>query len=463
MTACNLAIIGAGPAGMAAAVQAAGLGLSVVVLDEQPAPGGQVFRGAEHAAADPALTRDMADGAAMVQAFRAAKSVDYRPHSAVWHIASATGRLSVLRDQESEELEAARIMVATGAQERPVPIPGWTLPGVMTAGAAQIMLKTAGAVPQGHTVLAGQGPLAWLLAVQLLRAGCTGLTLLETQRPGALRHAMRAGGFWAGRSLLAKGAALMAEARQSGLVRVRRVHGLRAEGDGRVQRVAWAGGALPCDTLLLHEGVIPSTHISRALGLDHRWDDMQACWHPVVDGWGATSHDRIAIAGDGAGIGGWEAAVASGRLAALDAVYRLGRLGLADRDRQARSAQRNQARAVALRPFLDQLYRPDPAVLAPPDDTTVVCRCEEVTAGQIRLAARLGATGPNQAKAYVRAGMGACQGRLCGTTVAALIASERGISIADAGVLRPRAPFKPLTVGELAALPPGVAAPMAPR
>ncbi|EFH13137.1 (2Fe-2S)-binding protein, partial [Teichococcus cervicalis] len=123
------------------------------------------------------------------------------------------------------------------------------------------------------------------------------------------------------------------------------------------------------------------------------------------------------------------------------------------RDRRAAPHRHALARALALRPFLDALYAPAPEVLAPADDATLVCRCEEVTAGQVRQAARLGATGPNQAKAYLRTGMGPCQGRMCGTTVAALIAETRGISLEEAGALRPRAPYKPITVGELAGLP----------
>lgn len=459
----DLAIIGAGPAGMAAAVTAAGLGLGVLVLDEQPAPGGQVFRGVEQFAVDPALANDSATGLQMVQRFRRTSGIDYRPGAAVWHIAPDAGQLSVLRSGVSETIVATRILIAAGAQERPVPIPGWTLPGIMTAGAAQIMLKTAGAVPRGRTVLAGQGPLTWLLAVQLLRAGCRDLLFLDTTRPGALRASVAAGGLWAGRGALAKGFGLMREARRLGLRRIRGVHGLRAEGDSRLERVSWTGGEAPCDTLLLHEGVVPSTHISRALGLEHEWDDAQACWRPVLDPWGASSHPRLAIAGDGGGIAGWEAAEATGQLAALDAAHRLGRLDRAGRDAQAAVALRTRARSLALRPFLDRLYRPDPAVLAPPDDATIACRCEEITAGQVRLAARMGATGPNQAKAYLRAGMGPCQGRMCSGTVAALIADERGIPIAQAGALRPRAPFKPLTVGELAALPPDALAPVATR
>lgn len=456
MTRFDLGIAGAGPAGMAAAAEAAAFGLSVLVVDEQPAPGGQVFRSVEAAAGDPALAGEFLDaGGASAKAFRAAAGVDYRPRSSLWHADAPSGRISVLRDGVSEEFEVGRLLLATGAQERPVPIPGWTLPGVMGAGAAQILLKTAGAVPQGPVVLAGQGPLVWLLAVQLLRAGAAGpVTLLETGGKGVLWDALRAGGLWTGRALLGKGVALVREARRRGLRVVRRVRGLAAEGQDRVRRVRWHGGAIDCGTLLLHEGVVPSTHITRALGLEHRWDAAQLCWRPALDAWGATSHDRVAVAGDGGGIGGWEAAAATGRLAALDAAHRLGRLDAAERDRRGAPHRAELRSALALRPFLDRLYAPAPAVLAPRGDGTIVCRCEEVTAGQVRLTARLGAKGPNQAKAYLRAGMGPCQGRMCGSTVAALIADELGIPIPEAGALRPRAPFKPLTVGELAALPP---------
>ncbi|MXP62456.1 FAD-dependent oxidoreductase [Roseomonas sp. M0104] len=450
----DLAIIGAGPAGMSAALEAAGLGLSVAIIDEQAAPGGQIFRAVEAAAADPALTGEYArDGAALARRFRAMPNIDYRPETTLWHMDAETGLLSLRGARGSETITAGRVLLATGAQERPVPIPGWTLPGVMTAGAAQILLKQAGAVPKGRTVLAGQGPLLWLLAAQLARAGAAPALLLETTPHGALREAMRAGGLWRGRAMLAKGATLMLEARRAGMKVVRGVRNLRAEGDGALRGVTWDGGSTGCDTLLLHEGVIPSTHITRALGLAHDWDGAQLCWRPTLDEWGASSHPRIAVAGDGGGIGGWQAAVEGGTLAALDAAHRVGKLPAEQRDRRAASHRQARDGALALRPFLDRLYAPAPTVLAPADDATVVCRCEEITAGQVRQAARLGATGPNQAKAYLRAGMGPCQGRMCGTTVAALIAGTRGISMEEAGVLRPRAPYKPITVGELADLP----------
>ena len=440
----DLAIIGAGPAGMAAAVEARALGLSVLLVDEQPAPGGQIFRAVEAAHTDPALGADYAAGHALAQSFRHC-GVSYRPGTTLWHLNPEDGVLSLTPGGPAQ---AHRVLLATGAQERPVPIPGWTLPGVLTAGAAQIMLKTTGAVPRGRTVLAGQGPLLWLLAAQLKRTGAPPALIVETTPKGRWRAALRAGGWLAGSAQLAKGLGLLLACR--GIPVVRAATGLRAEGQGRVQRLAWAGGSTECDTLLLHEGVIPATHIPLALGLEHDWNAAQFCWRPTTTPFGASSHPRIAVAGDGAGIGGWQAAVASGQLAALDAAHRLGRLTAEGLAQRAAPLLAMRAQALALRPFLDALYAPGPAVLAPPEDATLACRCEEVTAGQVRAAARLGATGPNQTKAFLRAGMGACQGRMCGPTVCGLVAETQTVPLASIAPLRPRAPYKPLTVGQMA-------------
>jgi NADPH-dependent 2,4-dienoyl-CoA reductase/sulfur reductase-like enzyme len=229
------------------------------------------------------------------------------------------------------------------------------------------------------------------------------------------------------------------------------VHRLRAVGRSRVEAVAWDGGEIAVDHLLLHEGVIPNTQIGLALQLAHQWDEAQLCWRPVVDEWGRSSLPNIAIAGDGAGILGADAAVLTGRLAALDAAAVLGRIEEPERDRRARPIRAALDRERTFRPFLDALYRPGHSVLVPTEDDTIACRCEEVSVGQIRRAVRLGAPGPNQLKAFTRCGMGPCQGRICGPIVSAVIAEARGLPIAEIGTYRPRAPYKPITVGALAA------------
>ena len=453
----DLAIIGAGPAGMAAAALAAELGLDTLLVDEQDAPGGQIYRGVERVPESSPKTSplgaDYLAGRKLAAGLRGS-AAQYRPGMTVWHIdpgASGGGTLSLAADERSETIAARHILLATGAIERPVPIPGWTLPGVMTAGAAQILLKTADLVPEGRAVLAGQGPLLALVALQLARAGAPPIAVLETT-PHANYHAAARQlprVLWPGRRDLVNGLAMMLGLSRAGIPIRREVRGLRALGRGRLEAVAFEGGEIAADHLFLHEGVIPNTQISLALQLAHRWDDSQLCWRPLVDDWGRTSLNGIAIAGDGAGIAGAAAAALSGRLAALDAAAALGRIDEAERDRRAMPIRAVLAREGAIRPFLDALYRPADGVLNPADEV-IACRCEEVSAREIRRAVRLGASGPNQVKAFLRCGMGPCQGRVCGPIVGAVIAAARGVPIAEIGNYRPRAPYKPITVGALA-------------
>jgi NADPH-dependent 2,4-dienoyl-CoA reductase/sulfur reductase-like enzyme len=449
----ELAVIGAGPAGMAAAVLAAELGVETVLIDENPSPGGQIYRGIDRPRQHSPLGADYLAGRPLMAALEAS-SVNYRPGTTLWYL-DPDGTLYLESSGRTETLAAKRVVLATGAIERPVPIPGWTLPGVMTAGAAQILLKSADLVPEGLAVLAGQGPLLYLLATQLAAAGAPPVAIFETTPfENWVDAARRLGDLWAGRRMLLKGLGMISAVKRAGIRVRRRVRGLRAVGGRSLERVAWEGGELATDHLFLHEGVIPNLQVSLALQLRHEWDEAQLCWRPAVDPWGQTSLSNIAVAGDGAGIAGAEAAVLSGRLAALDAAAQLGHIGEPERDRRAGPIRAALNRERALRPFLDRLYRPARSVLVPEEDDVIACRCEEVSVGRIRQAARLGAQGPNQLKAFTRCGMGPCQGRICGPIVAGLIADARGRPMEEIGTFRPRAPYKPITVGSLADLDP---------
>jgi len=447
----ELAIIGAGPAGMAAAALADEFGLETVLIDEQGSPGGQIYRAIERAEPDTPLGSDYLAGRPLAAALNT-RRVDYRPGTTVWHI-DPEGALFLETAGRTETLTVRRILLATGAIERPVPIPGWTLPGVMTAGAAQILLKSSGLVPEGRVVLAGQGPLLYLVAAQLARAGAAPIALFETAPLENYLEAIRPlAGLWTGRRLLIKGLGLISAVKRAGIPIRRGVRGLRAIGRRRLERVAWEDGELAADYLLLHEGIIPNVQVSLALQLRHEWDAAQLCWRPSLDAWGQTSLPNIAVAGDGGGISGAEAAVLTGRLAALDAALWLGHIGAAERDRRAAPIRAALDRERAFRPFLDRLYRPSRSVMVPAEDEVIACRCEEVSVGKVRRAAQLGAQGPNQLKAFTRCGMGPCQGRICGPVVAAIAADVLGKPIAEIGTYRPRAPFKPITVGALADL-----------
>ena len=444
----DLIIIGAGPAGTAAAVEATGRGLSVLVLDENPAPGGRIWQALE--------TRDVKDaddaaGLAQLRDFRRCPAaVHYR--ATVWAI-EPDGTVFWSEHNAARTARGGQILLATGTTERPMPIPGWTLPGVMTVGAAQIALKTGGLVPEGAVWLAGQGPLLLLYAVQVLRAGGRFAGILDLSDPAARGPALWRvpGALFAWRDL-AKGVAWRRAIARSGVPWLR-ASGLRAEGDGALARIRFvAEGQERIETaemLLLHDGVMPSVQMSRALGCAHEWNAAQRHWRPVVDRWGRTSLPHVLVAGDGAGIGGALAAAASGRIAALSAAQEAGRIDTATRNTEAELLFARRSRLLAVRPLLDTLYAPVVPVL---DDATIVCRCEEVTAGQIRQAAKLGCLGLNQLKAFTRSGMGPCQGRMCGAAAAEVMAQARGVSVAAVEPYRSRFPTKPVTVGELAAL-----------
>jgi NADPH-dependent 2,4-dienoyl-CoA reductase/sulfur reductase-like enzyme len=452
--AVDLVIVGAGPAGMAAALEARAGGLSALVLDENPSPGGQVWRAAEeNAARGKPLDADYAAGAEMAAALRRSE-VPCRFGATVWAI-EPEGRVYFSAGGRAESVQAPRVLLATGATERPLPIPGWTLPGVMTIGAAQILLKTSGLVPEGRVWLAGQGPLLRFYAVQALAAGASLAGILDlSPEPSRVLGLADLPAIAAASEQVAKGVRWGRAIAAAGVAwgRVTDV-GAEAGADGRLARVRFRDEhgehAEPADLLLLHDGVVPNTQITRALGLAHVFDQAERCWRPLLDPFGRSSEPSVLVAGDGAGILGAEAALITGRLAAIAAALDLGRLDPALARTRAAPLFRRLAVHRRFRAVLDKLYPPRPPLL---DDADLVCRCEEVTAGQVREAARLGCLGLNQMKSFTRCGMGPCQGRMCATTAAELLAEARGVHVSEIEPYRGRFPTKPLTLGELAAL-----------
>jgi NADPH-dependent 2,4-dienoyl-CoA reductase/sulfur reductase-like enzyme len=450
----DVVVIGAGPAGLAAAATAAEAGLSTLLLDENAGPGGQVWRAIASTPVTECdhLGADYWAGADLVQAVRAS-GAEIIQRATVWSLDRHL-EIGVSVSGVSAFVKARRVILATGALERPFPIPGWTLPGVMTAGAAQTMLKASGLVPDGRTVVAGQGPLFWLLAAQILRLGGRIDRILDTTERRNYLAALPYAFAFVTSPYFAKGLAMMREVRAKVPV-VTGVSELAAAGDGQLATVTYVVGSrretIPAELLLLHQGVVPNVNLAMAAGIEHRWNDLQLCWSPVLDHDGNTSVEGIAIAGDGAGIGGAEAAVVRGRIAARAAVEALAPATAAKLTPMA-TFRALLAKAERGRTFLDTLFRPSRQFRIPSGDT-IVCRCEEVTANDILDAVAIGATGPNQLKAYRRTGMGPCQGRLCGLTVTELMAQARGKSPQEIGYYRLRAPVKPITLAELAAVP----------
>ena len=456
----ELLIIGAGPAGMAAACEALGHGVRVAVLDNQASPGGQIYRNVDRASdsQNRILGEDFVKGRSLVERFRQAGG-SYFPEASVWFL-DRKRRVGVLLGDRSHFVSADKLLLAPGALERPMPIEGWHLPGVMTAGAGQILLKSAGMLPGGRVVLAGTGPLVLLLAYQYLQAGVTIDALIDTTPRGAVSRSL--GKLFAAlpaADYLFKGLKLMLAIRRAGIPVYQGVEGLRAVGDEKLEAVGFDTGKqglktvtdceLRADTLLLHQGVIPNIRLPLAAGCDIEWEALQQNWIVATDEWGRSSDADIYVAGDGSRISGAEASAYQGRLAGMHAACELGKINTGKLDTLSAPVIKARNRHLAIRPFLDSCYSPAASYLVP-GDATLVCRCEEITAGEIRQAVQLGCTGPNQVKSFTRCGMGPCQGAQCGSTVAHIIAAQLGKPMAEVGCLRVRPPLSPITLGQLA-------------
>ncbi|MGB0843909.1 MAG: FAD-dependent oxidoreductase [Alphaproteobacteria bacterium] len=458
MSEFDVIIVGAGPAGMSAAATIAHAGLEVLLLDEQPRAGGQVYRNVgENRERRSWLGKDYACGARLVDALDH-PNIQTQFGATVWRLEKGP---SVVwsRDGISHIAKAPHVLLAGGAQERPVPFPGWTLPGVMTAGSAQILMKTSGMLPK-DAVLAGSGPLLYLVAAQMIDAGNPPKALVETQTSrmmlNALRHLPKA--LFAARTLL-KGLGLIRKIRTAGVPRFTGTKQFQAQTDanGSISFSFNHKGkrkTLSTGLLLTHQGVIPSTHMSRSVGMEHTWNTTQLAFQPVTDAWGGTNVPGLHVAGDGASIGGAETAVASGELAAWNILQQIGHINSRTCEQLASSARRTLFRSRAIRPFLDAAYAPPKEFLSP-DDATIVCRCEEITAGEIRKSiSEEGVSGHRQIKTSLRTGMGPCQGRMCDATVRGILCDTSSQDVASIPAPRARTPIKPITLEELATITP---------
>lgn len=455
MSAWDAIIIGAGPAGIGGGSVLAENGARVLVVDEAPGPGGQIWRGIETVPDRRArlLGPDYLAGKAQAARLRASGAL-LAFETSVWRV-EPDGTVWLKDNHGIRQEQARHLLIATGAMERPVPRPGWTLPGVTTIGGLQILLKREGLLPDGELVLIGTGPLFYLYAAQCLAAGKRNLTLVDTAANGALFSALPsipAALTGHGPAYLAKGLKLLWKLRRAGI----RFHpcpqDLRIEREADGLRVQFqrngALHSLSASHVGLHEGVIPETHMARSLGCHMDWSREGAAFHPRRDARLQSSIERVFVAGDAGGIGGATVALLEGRLAGISILEELG-LSI---DPLLRETTRRARRAhLSARPLLDRLYRPQDALLSPADEV-IACRCEEVTCGEIRAVLMADSAGPNQTKAFLRCGMGPCQGRTCGMTLTSLAATTRNLSMEEAGYLTVRPPLRPVSLGEIADL-----------
>ncbi|SDJ28581.1 NADPH-dependent 2,4-dienoyl-CoA reductase, sulfur reductase [Paraburkholderia steynii] len=456
----QVVIVGAGPAGIRAAQTLVGAGIRPIVLDENARWGGQIYR---QPPADAGFTRSKATlygfeskkADAVHETMRALlPHIDYRPDTLVW---SCEGRrLDTIRNGREASVAFTQLIVASGATDRVLPVPGWTLPGVYTLGGAQVALKAQGSAIGRRVVLAGTGPLLYLVAYQYVKAGARIEAVLDTSAWSNQVAAVPK--LISQPSTFAKGVYYVAWLKARG-VRVERgvtlvgidgeegVAGIRFKRSHENERVE----TIACDAVGLGFGLRPETQLADLAGCRFRFDALNGCWLPERDAAGRSSVPGIYLAGDGVGIAGADAAELAGRRAALALLDDLGIAHPAQTDGlDAATLERRLQRIAVFRAGIEAAFAPPSQPAKQWPDHMTVCRCEEVDAGTLRRCIRGGeASEINRLKALTRVGMGRCQGRMCGEAAIALLSEETGRPVESVGRLRSQAPIKPIPISPM--------------
>ena len=441
-------IVGAGPAGTRAAETLVAHGVSPIVVDEGGRSGGQIYRRPPEGFGRPAAALYGFE-ARKAQAVHAAldglrERIDYRPNTLIWNIGG--GVAQTLGPAGIERIGFDAVVLATGAMDRVIPFPGWTLPGVFTMGGSQVALKAQGCAIGNPVVFMGTGPLLYLVAYQYAHAGARVAAVLDTSRASQAIPVLP--GLLTGGRTFAKGLWYMTWPRLNGISVRRGITPVAAEGESALKAVRYRDRRgrehrIACTGLGIGYSVKSEVQLAELTGCEMAFDPLAQQWLPQADEEGRALEGSVYLAGDGAGVAGADAAEVRGRLAALAL---LADKGIAiDRALQA-SLRAKLRRIMRFRNALERAL-PTPFHLARSlPDETVICRCEAITAGDIRQGRALEPAEMNRAKAFTRVGMGRCQGRVCGPAAAQILAAARGCPVEEVGRLRGQAPVKPLVI-----------------
>ncbi len=465
----DVAVVGAGPAGACAALEAGRHGCRTLLIDEQGQAGGQIWRAKSRAILRAPPTPESQSGDRLRAALENSP-VEHRTQARVWHLekpADGIWRVHLLTSNQLEEIPAKTLILATGARERVLPVEGWTLPGVLGLAGTTALMKEHWMVPGGDTVVAGSGPLVFFVAAEILRLGgrVGAVATLNARREWA-----RALPALARRpQILSRGLAWMRVLRRARTPVYWR-HGLRKiAGERRVQGVeiapvdntwAWARRALTpaktlaADSVCLGHGLLPCTDAARLAGAGVAYKPALGGWTPAARADGGTNIAGLWVCGDGAGIRGADAAQAQGRLSALAAVAAVAELAPEKAhalQSRRRALLRELNRAGHLGMALTALSIPRPGWVRTLAPDTILCRCENLTQGEIAAEIEAGAGSANAVKCATRAGMGACGGKYCMDAVTRLIAQKSGLGLAEIPLPTARPPLRPLPLSALAA------------
>ncbi len=465
MSAKPLIVIGAGPAGMGAAIEAARAGLPCTLLDEAAHLGGQIYRPPprEFRISNPRLLgRDFERGERLRQEFATvADRVDVISGASVIGVWDSGREVVWTAGRASTTQRADRLILATGAYERPVPFPGWTLPGVITAGGAQTLVKTLGIRPGRRALVAGTGPLLLVVANQLHKAGVEVVAVLEAGTPSwSPTQLPQILGEW---ELMRDAWAYWRSLRRAKIPLLFNHTVFEAHGDqgvtgalyGPVDSGDWTpqrdrAVQVEVDHVVVGFGFVPNTQLTDSAGCRHQYVHELGGWVPLRTEFMETTSPGVFAVGDGAGVAGSAVAVQEGRIAGISAAEQAGVINQAEADKRRVGPLKRLRSLTRIRRILDEMSRIRPGLnaLATPD--TIVCRCEEVVLSEVTAAVAHGAHDLQAVKLFTRLGMGQCQGRNCAPSTAMVMSVALAYQPSVAGRINPRPPVSPITLGALA-------------
>lgn len=456
---CDLLVLGAGPAGLSAAAVAAKAGARVMVIDERPQSGGQFFKPlAPSHNHHGTLPKQWRDGDKLLNEVISA-GAEVLQQATVWAAFSAQ-EIGVIVAGQSLLIRPKQLIIATGAYERPVPFPGWTLPGVMTTGAGQTLSKAYRVAAGDRVLVSGNGPLNLQFAAELLESNGHIVEVLERAAKPGLRHLRQILTMMkTSPELVWKGRHYLSVLKKYDTPLHWSTEVVAAHGQDRLERVTVvqvdASGApvpgstrdIDCDVLCLGHGFIPSTDLARMLGCEQSLSTTPFST-PVIktDHRGATSVAGVYVVGDGAKLGGSQVAQARGQLAAIGA---LSALGFSTHRFDSHKIATRITQATEFQDALWKVYQAPAVSLTSLAGETVICRCENITLGALRSAISEGVDTPAGLKRNLRVGMGLCQGRTCAGMVAQLTAEMTARPTDTDGFFAPRLPIRPVPIAAL--------------
>ena len=442
---------------MSAAITAADTGLDVTVVDDNTQPGGQIYRQppAALAARPPSSSPDAQRGDMLRRRLRGfGDRIELLTNTRVWGVFPQK-QLALSSDDGWRMIQAQRLVLATGAYEYVPPFPGWTLPGVMTPGAAQLMVKTMHVLPGQRALVVGTGPFLLVVANCLHDAGVEVVGVVEAVRrhevipalPGLLSDLGQLGQGWRYLRRLARAGIRL----HTGHVVV------GAEGDDALRRVVFA----PCDrqwrpdpsrsktvdvdALCVGYGFVPRTELAQLAGCRMWFSNPVGGWVPEVDATLQTSVPGVWVSGDGGGVAGAVVAELEGTLAGLAASRDAGAIDEGAFDERCRPVTRRLTALRRFRASLDRLSEVRPGLSSVARGDTIVCRCEELTRDDIEVGIQAGGCDIRTLKVATRLGMGPCQGRMCWPAMARYVAASTGRTTEQVGPLSARPPTMPVT------------------